>query len=99
MLLGAVNVTVVLRLYVRVNWVVPLPEPLLSAGLTTIFTPLFGLIDATVRAWVADPVIVKACEMLKKIFPNASTLIRALPVGVPGIEVEALGNIFFNISQ
>ena len=44
---GAVNVTAVLLLYVRVNWVEPPPCPLLSLGLTVIDTPLAGLVEAT----------------------------------------------------
>ena len=42
-------VTTALLLYVRVNWVIPLPFPPLSLGLTEIETPLFGFDEATVR--------------------------------------------------
>jgi hypothetical protein len=46
---GAVNVTDVPLLKVRVNWVEPLPCPFLSLGLTVIGTPLPGFVEATVN--------------------------------------------------
>jgi hypothetical protein len=46
---GAVNVTDVPALYVRVKLADPLPDPLLSAGVTVIATPLAGLTEFTVR--------------------------------------------------
>jgi hypothetical protein len=48
----AVKVTDVLLLYVRINWVDPLPCPLLSFGLTVIDTPLAGLVEDTVKVRV-----------------------------------------------
>jgi len=45
----AVNVTDAPALYVRVKLAVPLPDPLLSAGLTAMAIPLAGLTVFTVR--------------------------------------------------
>jgi hypothetical protein len=45
---GAVSVTAVPELYVRVKLVLPLAALLLSAGVTPIATPLAGLAEATV---------------------------------------------------
>jgi hypothetical protein len=53
---GAVNVTVVLLLYVLANCVVPLPRPLASFGLTAIETPPVGFDDATVRVRSCTPI-------------------------------------------
>ena len=53
---------------------------------TTVPTgPLPGVNPLSTGTELADPVIVKPREMLKKMFPAASTLTRALPLGVPGI--------------
>ena len=49
---GAVTVTAVPALYVRVSVAVPLPCPLLSAGLTAMLTPDVGLLVFTVRVYV-----------------------------------------------
>jgi hypothetical protein len=46
---GAVKVTEVPELYVRVKLVVPLAALLLSAGETVMATPLAGLVESTVR--------------------------------------------------
>jgi hypothetical protein len=46
---GAVSVTVVPELYVRVKLVVPFAAPLLSAGETVMATPLAGLVESIVR--------------------------------------------------
>jgi hypothetical protein len=46
---GAVSVTVVPELYVRVKLDVPFPALLLSAGETVMATPLAGLVESTVR--------------------------------------------------
>jgi hypothetical protein len=46
---GAVSVMLVLSEYLLVNWVVPLPFPSLSFGLTVTATPLLGLEEATVK--------------------------------------------------
>jgi hypothetical protein len=45
---GAVSTTAAPLLYVRVKLVLPLPAPLLSAGETTMATPLAGLVELTV---------------------------------------------------
>src|SRR2546423_1385662 len=47
--------------------------------------PLLGENALIVGIELDDPVIVNPWEILKKILPTASTLTRALPVGVPGI--------------
>jgi hypothetical protein len=49
---GAVSVTATPELYVRTKLVLPLPAPLMSAGLTWIATPLLGLTEFTVSAYV-----------------------------------------------
>jgi hypothetical protein len=46
---GAVSVTAVPELYVRVKLVLPLPSELLSAVETTMATPLAGVAELTVR--------------------------------------------------
>ena len=45
---GAVSVTVVPELYIRVKLVVPFAALLLSAGETAIVTPLAGSVESTV---------------------------------------------------
>jgi hypothetical protein len=45
---GAVSVTAVPALYVRVKLVEPLPAPLLSLGVTVMATPLAGVAELTV---------------------------------------------------
>jgi hypothetical protein len=46
---GAVNVTLVPLLYVRVKLLLPAALPLSSTGETPIATPLAGLVEFTVR--------------------------------------------------
>src|ERR1043166_5104053 len=52
---GAVRVTDVPLLKVRVDWLDPAPWLLLSLGVTAIFTPLAGFVVATVRTEVCPP--------------------------------------------
>src|SRR5687767_12484219 len=47
--------------------------------------PLVGEKPVMVGTVFDEPVIVKPCEILKKILPAPSTLMRAVPLGVPGI--------------
>jgi hypothetical protein len=47
-LAGAVRVTDVPELYVRVKLVLPLAAPLLSAGETVMVAPLAGVVESTV---------------------------------------------------
>ena len=47
--------------------------------------PLVGVKLLIVGTVFDEPVMVKPDEILKKMLPTASTLTRALPVGVPGI--------------
>lgn len=50
---GAVIVTDVPALYVRLKLALPFPAPLLSAGATVIETPVVGLVVFTVSTYVA----------------------------------------------
>src|ERR1041385_4670382 len=52
---GAVSVTAVLLLNVRVNWLDPAPWLFTSLGLTPMLTPLAGFVVATVRTEVCAP--------------------------------------------
>src|SRR2546423_3436888 len=47
--------------------------------------PLPGANPVIVGVELDAPLVIKLCEILKKMLPTASTLIRALPLGVPGI--------------
>jgi hypothetical protein len=50
---GAVSVTLVPLLYVRVKLLLPAALPLLSTGETPIATPLAGLVELTVSVYVS----------------------------------------------